>query len=100
VVATQPLQYLRQDSISFQQRLTIREAQHLITEAIQLLGSNAISHQCIRLEMLSPIEFDNQHRFDTSEVCEVPTDRALATEFVAIELAIAQSRPQGTLSVG
>ncbi len=96
----QPAQYLSQDSLAFCQDFAIREAQNLITAAVQFLSSNAIGHHRFRLEMLPTVEFDNQHRFDTGEVREVRTDRPLATEFVAVELTVAKRRPQASLRVG
>jgi hypothetical protein len=100
VVAVQPLQNVRQDSIPFAQRLAIREAQHLIAAAIHFLRPNAVGYQGFRLEVLAAIQFDNEHRFNTSEVREVRTDRTLATELVAIKLAVAKCRPQASLGVG
>jgi hypothetical protein len=96
----QPLQYLRQDSLAFGQRFTVSETQHLVAEAIQFLGSDAISRNGPRLEMLAAVEFDNQHRLNTNEVRKVRTDRPLAAELVAVELAVAKRRPQASLSVG
>jgi hypothetical protein len=100
VVAVQPLQNLRQDSIPFGQGLAIREAQYLIAEAIHFLRPNAVGYQRFRLEVLAAIQFDNEHRFNTSEVREVRTDRTLTTELVAIKLAVAKCRPQASFSVG
>jgi hypothetical protein len=100
VVAVQPLQNLRQDSVPFGQRFTVSETKNLVTELVQLGGAPEVCCHHFRREVLASVEFDDQHRFDTSEVCEVPTDRTLATNLVATELPVAKRRPQASLSIG
>ncbi len=96
----QPRQYLRQDSLAFRQRLTIRETQHVIAEAIQFLCSSLVGNHRFRLEVLVAVKFDDQHRFDAGEIREVVAHGTLAAEFVAAELTVSQRRPQASLGVG
>ena len=99
VVELQPFENSRQHTVAFDKRFAVREAQDVKTKTAQLRGSALVRAHRFRLEVLAAIELNDQHRFDASEVCEIPTDGALTSKLVAVELSIPQRTPQGLLGL-
>ena len=100
VIRNKPVMDALQHVIALDERLAIGEAQDLEAMCFQLGSASCIGLECFGLEMLTAVEFDNEARFDTSEVGEIPTNGMLAAELVAGEPAIAQPSPQCTLRFG
>ena len=89
----QPVVDHRQHRLALAQHPAIVESQHSEAEVVQLRGAPRIGLDRLRLEMLTAVEFDNEPRFDTSEVREEAADGMLAAELAAGELTIAQPLP-------
>ena len=49
--------------------------------------------------MLPTVDFDDKHRLQANEICDVGTDRNLPTELMTIELAQAKVPPKGAFRV-
>ena len=100
VMRGQPIKDASQNGIPLDQCFAISEAEHVEAQLFQL-GSAALVVLCgACLEMLAAIELDDQARLNAREVGEEPAHRMLATEFVAAELTIAQTQPNGALGIG
>jgi hypothetical protein len=72
----------------------------VITKPIEFNRAPGVGSDALRAEMLTAIEFDDQHRLDARKVGEIPAHRMLSPELVATDLPIAQGLPQRTLGVG
>jgi hypothetical protein len=55
VVVVQPVEYLHQDSISFNQRLSVGEAKNMKAELLQCVCTQSIRLNRVRLEMLPAV---------------------------------------------
>jgi hypothetical protein len=99
-VGLKPIEDAQPHRLTLHQHLAVGEAQHVIAELVQFSRAPGVGSHALRAEMLTPIEFDDQHCLDASEVGEVPAHRMLSPELVATDLPIAQGLPQRTLGVG
>ena len=99
-VGLQPIEDAQPHRLTLHQHLAVGEAQHVIAELVQFSRAPGVGSHALRAEMLTPIEFDDQHRLDAREVGEVPAHRVLSSELVSADLPIAQGLPQRTLGVG
>ena len=54
----------------------------------------------IRLEVLPAIKLDDQPRFETGKVREVPADGSLPAKLAPCDLPVAQALPQALLCFG
>src|SRR5947208_16740404 len=95
----QPVKAASHDRIPFDQCFTVGESQNVKTEFVQLHGPSRIAFEPFDLEVLAAVQFDDQSGLDAHEVREVPADRVLSAELVALELSIAQTLPEGVLGV-
>lgn len=100
VVGSQRSENSRQHAFAFGEHVSTTEAHDPKAGAIQGRGSLGISDHRIRFEVLAAVDFDDQHRFQTSKVREVKANRMLSSELVPAELAIAQCAPQSTFGIG
>jgi hypothetical protein len=99
-VGLQPIEDAQPHRLTLHQHLAVGEAQHVIAELVQFSRAPGVSSHALIAEMLTPIEFNDQHRLDAREVGEVPAHRMLSSELLAEDLPIAQGLPQHTLGVG
>ena len=99
VLANEPLEDLLKDSVCFDERLPIVEAQYMKARLPQARRPRLIRLRRVGFEVLAAIEFDDQSGFDAREVREEEADRVLAAELEAAELARTQALPDGTFGV-
>lgn len=99
-VGLQPIEDAQPHRLTLHQHLAVGEAQHLITKCIEISRAPGVGSHALIAEMLTPIEFDDQHRLDAREVGEIPAHWVLSPELVATDLPITQGLPQCPLGVG
>ena len=69
-------------------------------DAVAVLGERrGTNHVAITLGVLPAVEFDNQVRFAAGKIGNVWTNGLLADEFMAEQLAVAQTGPEFAFSV-
>jgi hypothetical protein len=78
--------------------VVVPEAQNQI--ALRFERSSPLGILLATFGVLATIEFNNQSRRLTAEVCDVVTDCDLPAKFQAIQATIAQPEPQLSLGVG
>jgi hypothetical protein len=97
IASLQLAQNLIQDCIRFFQDLIVPEAQHQESAASHIRGPLSVRFDL--LQMLPAVELDHEPPFKATEVCDIPPDSILASEFCA-KLAAAQSHPELQLGPG
>jgi hypothetical protein len=91
-------QNVLQDSISVLEDFDIGVSQHLVADLLKVIVSCGVIPNTVGCVMLATIEFNNEPRFGTAEINDVPSERYLTTEFHA-ELIPPQRRPQVSFCV-
>ena len=99
-IGLQPIEDAQPHRLTLHQHLAVGEAQHVIPELVQFGRAPGVGSHALIAEMLTAVEFDDQHRLDTREVGEVTADWMLSPELLAEDLPIAQGLPHCTLGVG
>ena len=96
----QPLPDRSQYRLGLLQHLPIVETQHGEAGSFERPRSALIRVQCIGLEVLAPIEFNDQTGLRTGKVGDVPCHGVLAAELKTCQAAVSQAAPKQALSVG
>jgi hypothetical protein len=68
-------------------------AKHLEAAPVQIGIARRIFSSVTRLEMLDTVDFNNQPLIEASEVNDVPVDRNLSAEVIALAPPLAQLVP-------
>ena len=100
VVDAQPVEDVHENAFAFGKCFAVGITQDMEAEPFKLGCPPRVGGHRLRLEVLTAVEFDDQMRFNASEVRKIPADRSLAPELVAIELAIAKCLPQRLFRFG
>ena len=96
----QPLLDCHHDVICLRERFPIAEPKHREAERPERVRAARIGFGGIGGVVLATVELDHDLRFEASEVGEVATDRPLAAELRAFDLAVAKAMPQRAFRVG
>lgn len=89
-----------QHRVNFFQHVDIREAQHLQTEAGQIVIPPLVFRFALFRVMLAAIHFHHQIGCGTVEIDDVAAEGFLAIELHAFDLLPAHPRPKQALGVG
>ena len=95
-IRPEDVQDLSQDAFNPREHIIIPEAQHSIPFTLKPTIAVAVA---FTLQMLTAIDFDDQHRFQARKVDNVRSDRDLAAKSPICKLAPAQSIPETLLRV-
>jgi hypothetical protein len=78
----------------------IAKADHAVAAFGEPGGATGVMLRGCRFEMLRAIEFHDESLREANEVDDVRTERGLAAELVAVELAGAEVEPEAFLGAG
>ena len=84
--------------LSLRQHLVVPESQY--AEALRFQPARTLFILGVLQRMVTAINFENNLAFETDEINNVLTDRLLASEFRAVDLATINSAPEALLGIG
>jgi hypothetical protein len=93
----QRFQYRGRDTIAIRQNVIVPKADNPPAMALEPRGALLV---IVIVEMLAAISLHDETMHNTSEVRDEWPDRALTTEFVALEPISPQHRPEPALGIG
>ncbi len=100
VARGEPIDDGLQYSVRFGQCFSIAEPQNGESPLLQSMGSQVVGKSSVGLEVLAPIELNDEPGFEAGKVSEVTPAWMLSAELPSSNLAIAQAPPDRTLRIG
>jgi hypothetical protein len=86
------------NTIQLAQDLAVPEAQDAIAAGVEICRATTIV--CFIVDMLAAVDFDDEHKVATNEVCNEGIDRHLPDEFETSHGAISSQVPKALFGLG